>query len=408
MKQSDICIIGGGIVGAATALKLIQAFPKKRIVLMEKENQPARHQTGRNSGVIHAGVYYQPGSLKAQYCREGLQRTIAYCKQFDLPYEQCGKLLVATNDAEMERMQSLFQRCQENELRPEMLDANQLKKREPNITGLGAFWVEDTGIVDYIKLTAHMLAQFKAKGGEVLYSHQVTALAENESGVTITAAQKSGSQDAVSQRVYQSQFLVNCSGLQSDRLATMMGLDIDFEIIPFRGEYYLLAEKHNQVVNHLIYPIPDPELPFLGVHLTKMIDGTVTVGPNAVLAMGREAYRKTDVDLADIAQMMRFSGIWPMLRKNLKSGLNEMKNSVFKSGYLSLVQKYCPSIRKEDLLPYRSGIRAQAVSKNGELIHDFKFVSSARSLHVGNAPSPAATSAMPIADAIYDRCLALM
>ena len=397
MKQSDICIIGGGIVGAATALKLIQAFPKKKIVLLEKETQPARHQTGRNSGVIHAGVYYQPGSLKAQYCREGLQRTIAYCQQYDLPYEQCGKLLVATNDIEMERMQSLYQRCQDNALKPEWLDASQLKQREPNITGEGAIWVEDTGIVDYIKLTAHFLAQFTAKGGEVCYSHQVTGIAEHADSIAIETNQQG----------FQTEFLINCAGLQSDRLAKMMGLELDFEIIPFRGEYYLLAEKHNKVVNSLIYPIPDPELPFLGVHLTKMIDGTVTVGPNAVLAMGREAYAKTDFNLPDMRAMMRFSGTWPMLKKNLKSGLNEMKNSVFKSGYLSLVQKYCPRIQKEDLLPYRSGIRAQAVSSSGELIHDFKFINSTRSLHVGNAPSPAATSAMPIADAIYDRFVAL-
>lgn len=398
MEHSDICIVGGGIVGAATALKLQQAFPDKRIVLLDKESSAARHQTGRNSGVIHAGVYYQPGSLKAQYCREGLQRTIKYCQQYHLPYDQCGKLLVATNDLEMERMQGLYQRCLDNELSPQLLDAKQLKEREPNITGLGAIWVKDTGIVDYVKLTEHMLQQFQSKGGVVKFNTQVTDLVESSDGIKIHA----------NGQVSQTAFLVNCAGLQSDRLIAMLGLETDFEIVPFRGEYYLLAEKHNQVVNHLIYPIPDPELPFLGVHLTRMIDGTVTVGPNAVLALGREAYDKTDVNIADVMQMMRFPGMWPMLKKNLKSGLNEMKNSLLKSGYLSLVQKYCPSIEKADLLPYRSGIRAQAVSKAGELIHDFKFVTSTRSLHVGNAPSPAATSAMPIADAIYDKCAELI
>ncbi|UAA40499.1 L-2-hydroxyglutarate oxidase [Paraneptunicella aestuarii] len=398
MEHSDICIVGGGIVGAATALKLQQAYPDKRIVLLDKESSAARHQTGRNSGVIHAGVYYPPGSLKAQYCREGLQRTIQYCQQYHLPYDQCGKLLVATNELEMERMQGLYQRCLDNELSPELLDAKQLKQREPNITGLGAIWVKDTGIVDYVKLTEHMLQQFQSKGGVVKFNTQVTDLVESNDGIKVHA----------NGQVSQTGFLVNCAGLQSDRLIAMLGLETDFEIVPFRGEYYLLAEKHNQVVNHLIYPIPDPELPFLGVHLTRMIDGTVTVGPNAVLALGREAYAKTDVNIADVTQMMRFPGMWPMLKNNLKSGLNEMKNSLFKSGYLSLVQKYCPSIEKADLLPYRSGIRAQAVSKTGQLIHDFKFVTSTRSLHVGNAPSPAATSAMPIADAIYDKCAELM
>lgn len=398
MKQFDIAIIGGGIVGAATALQLLQAYPKKRIVLLEKEASAARHQTGRNSGVIHAGVYYQPGSLKAKYCREGLQRTIRYCSQHNLPYLQCGKMIVATNDIEAQRMQALFNRCQENQLSPEMLDADQLVKREPNVSGVGAIWVQDTGIVDYIKLTAHFLAQFTHLGGEVLYSREVTGLTEQAASIDITT----------SQGRIQSEFLVNCGGLQSDRLATLLGLELDFEIIPFRGEYYLLPPHHNDVVNHLIYPVPDPALPFLGVHLTRMIDGTVTVGPNAVLALGREAYAKTDVNFKDLAQMFTFPGMFPMLKNNLSSGINELKNSIFKQGYLKLVQKYCPQIQLADLLPYRSGIRAQAVGKDGALIHDFKFVNSQRSLHVGNAPSPAATSALPIADAIVAQCEALL
>lgn len=398
MKQFDIAIIGGGIVGAATALQLQQAYPKKRIVLLEKEPEAARHQTGRNSGVIHAGVYYQPGSLKAKYCREGLQRTITYCSQHNLPYLQCGKLIVATNEVEAERMQALYRRCQENQLSPELLDTEQLSKQEPNVSGVGAIYVRDTGIVDYIQLTTHFLAQFSALGGEVRYSHEVTGLSEHTDFIDIH----------ISQATLRSEFLVNCGGLQSDRLATLLGLELDFEIIPFRGEYYLLPPHHNNVVNHLIYPVPDPDLPFLGVHLTRMIDGTVTVGPNAVLALGREAYRKTDVNLKDLAQMFRFPGMYPMLKNNLVSGINELKNSLFKQGYLKLVQKYCPQIQLSDLLPYRSGNRAQAVGKDGSLIHDFKFVSSPRSLHVGNAPSPAATSSLPIADAIVAQCRDLM
>ena len=398
MQHSDICIIGGGIVGAATALRLMQAYPQQRIHLIEKEARAAQHQTGRNSGVIHAGVYYQPGSLKAKYSREGLQRTIHYCQQYDLPYEQCGKLLVATSDIEMQRMSSLYQRCIDNELSPTLLDAAQLKQREPNITGLGAIWVKDTGIVDYVKLTEHFLHRFQSLGGQVSFARQVTGLTETNNSIVLETTQGQ----------HETGFLVNCAGLHSDRLihwlSEHLDMAVDFNIIPFRGEYYLLAEQHNNVVQHLIYPIPDPELPFLGVHLTRMIDGTVTVGPNAVLALGREAYHKTDVNLADVKDMLSFSGFWPMLKGNLKSGINEMKNSLFKSGYLGLVQKYCPKIQAQDLLPYPSGIRAQAVAKDGSLIHDFKFVTSKNSLHVGNAPSPAATSAMPIADAIYDQC----
>ena len=398
MKQFDLAIIGGGIVGAATALQLLQAYPNKRIVLLEKEAEAAQHQTGRNSGVIHAGVYYQPGSLKAKYCREGLQRTIRYCAAHQLPYLQCGKLIVATNDIEVERMQALYTRCQENQLSPQLLDAAQLRRHEPNVAGVGAIWVQDTGIVDYVQLTAHFLAQFIHLGGEVLYCHEVTGLTEKADSIDITT----------SQTRIQSEFLVNCGGLQSDRLATMLGLTLDFEIIPFRGEYYLLPPHHNEVVNHLIYPVPDPALPFLGVHLTRMIDGTVTVGPNAVLALGREAYGKTDINFGDVAQMFGFPGMLPMLKNNLASGIHELKHSIFKRGYLTLVQKYCPRIQLADLLPYRSGIRAQAVGKDGALIHDFKFVHSARSLHVGNAPSPAATSALPIADAIVAQCHALL
>ena len=263
------------------------------------------------------------------------------------------------------------------------------------ITVLGA-------IVDYAALTRHLLQRFVSLGGQVWFSRQVQQLTETERSIVVQT----------NQGPCESGLLVNCAGLHSDRLLHWLQqhLDtaIDFSIIPFRGEYYLLAEQHNNIVQHLIYPIPDPELPFLGVHLTRMINGTVTVGPNAVLALGREAYRKTALNFADLKQMLSFPGFWPMVRDNLPSGLREIKNSIFKAGYLRLVQRYCPAIQGRDLLPYPSGIRAQAVAKDGSLIHDFKFVSSPHSLHVGNAPSPAATSAMPIAEAIYHRCKALL
>lgn len=387
----DVIIIGAGIVGAASALKLKNEYPDKRILVLEKESTAACHQTGRNSGVIHAGVYYAPGSLKAQYCREGLERTISYCEKFNLPYLQCGKLLVATSEIEEQRMAALYERCSANELNPVMLSKQQLELKEPNIRGLSAFFVEQTGIVDYTKLTNHLLFQFQELGGEVRYQEQVIGLDEDNNGVAVQTKTTN----------YETQLLINCAGLHADKIIKLTGLKTDFEIVPFKGEYYLLAKKHNEVVNHLIYPIPDPELPFLGVHLTRMIDGTVTVGPSAVLAFGREAYGKHQVNFADTLEMLKFPGFYKVLKNNFRSGINEFKNSISKSGYLKLVNKYCPSVAVEDLLPYPAGIRAQAVTNSGELVHDFKFVESARCLHIGNAPSPAATSAMPIADAIY-------
>ncbi len=393
MQKYDAIVVGAGIVGAATALKLKQEKPTLSVLVVEKEAQPAMHQTGRNSGVIHAGVYYQPGSLKAQYCREGLERTIAYCQQYDLPYLQCGKLLVATNAAEVERMHQLYARCEQNYLQPEMLTAQQLQVREPNVAGKGAFFVKQSGITDYVALTRHMLAQFEQLGGQVCYNTQILGVEEQAGQVTIETS--TGSLHAG--------LLINCAGLQADRLARNQGLATGIAIVPFKGEYYLLPKKYNQIVKHLIYPIPDPELPFLGVHLTRMVDGTVTVGPNAVLAGGREEYSKAGFNLTDIKDMLAFPGFSKVIWNNLGSGIRELKNSWFKAGYLKQVQKYCPQIQLQDLLPYRPGIRAQAVSKTGELVHDFVFIESARSLHIGNAPSPAATSAMPIADAIYEK-----
>lgn len=393
LKKYDLIIVGAGIVGAACARKLKQEHPHLNVLLLEKEAKPALHQTGRNSGVIHAGVYYAPGSLKAQYCREGLERTISYCQQYDLPYLQCGKMIVATNEVEEQRLHALFERCQHNNLAPELCSQSQLHKREPNITGQAAIFVKQTGITNYTAITEHFLHSFSDAGGIVQYCEQVSGLAESDHDVTVTTEHS----------VYQSSFLLNCGGLHSDGLIRKLIPDIDWRIVPFKGEYFLLPEKYNDVVQHLIYPVPDPELPFLGVHLTRMIDGTVTVGPNAVLALGKEAYNKATIQMSEVASSLGYSGLRKVMLKNWRSGIQEFKNSMFKSGYITLVQKYCPQIKVEDLLPYPAGIRAQAVSDKGELIHDFRFAQSPRSLHVGNAPSPAATAAMPIADAIYEK-----
>ncbi|WP_172562620.1 L-2-hydroxyglutarate oxidase [Vibrio furnissii] len=393
----DYVIVGGGIVGVSTAWQLKQQYPDKSILLVEKEAGFSRHQTGHNSGVIHAGVYYAPGSLKADFCKRGVERTVSFCAKHDIPVENCGKLLVATNAVELERMQALFERCQQNELDVALLDAAQLKLAEPNITGLGAIYVKTTSIVNYRLVTEKMAEEFKALGGEVCLSTEVVGLNETEQEISVQCRYKG------SPITFHSQFLVSCSGLMADRMTKMLGLATDFQIIPYRGEYYRLAPKHNQVVKHLIYPIPDPELPFLGVHLTRMIDGSVTVGPNAVQGFKREGYGKVNISVRDVWEMLRFSGFWKVTAKNLKTGLVEMKNSLWKSGYLQLVRKYCPSIELADLQPYPAGIRAQAVLSDGTLVHDFLFAESPRSLHVCNAPSPAATSAMPIGEYICQK-----
>ncbi|EKO3953630.1 L-2-hydroxyglutarate oxidase [Vibrio fluvialis] len=396
----DYVIVGGGIVGVSTAWQLKQQYPDKSILLVEKEAGFSRHQTGHNSGVIHAGVYYAPGSLKADFCKRGVERTLSFCAKHDIPVENCGKLLVATNEVEFERMQALFERCLKNELDVELLDAAQLKLAEPNITGLGAIYVKATSIVNYRLVTEKMAEEFKALGGEVCLSTEVVGLNETEQEISVHCRYKG------SPITFHSQFLVSCSGLMADRMTKMLGLATDFQIIPYRGEYYRLAPKHNQVVKHLIYPIPDPELPFLGVHLTRMIDGSVTVGPNAVQGFKREGYGKVNISVRDVWEMLRFSGFWKVTAKNLKTGLVEMKNSLWKPGYLQLVRKYCPSIELADLQPYPAGIRAQAVLSDGTLVHDFLFAESPRSLHVCNAPSPAATSAMPIGEYICQKIAA--
>ncbi|SMR69434.1 L-2-hydroxyglutarate oxidase [Marinobacterium sediminicola] len=392
-SEFDFIVIGGGILGLSTARQLQQRFPGKRVLVLEKESSPAQHQTGHNSGVIHAGVYYKPGSLKAKFCKEGNAATKAFCREYDIPFDECGKLLVATNELELERMQGLIGRCAENELPIEVLDAEQLKAREPNISGVGAIFVPSTGIVSYTRICEKMAELVEADGGVVRYNTEVRGIREHADGIEVETELE----------LFSGNYLVSCAGLMSDRVVRMLGQVPDFKIIPFRGEYFLLPPEHNRIVNHLIYPIPDPDLPFLGVHLTRMIDGTVTVGPNAVLAFKREGYRKTDFSLRDMAEMLTYPGLLKMLARNLKPGLMEMKNSLFRRGYLEQVRKYCPQLTLADLKPYPAGVRAQAVAKDGSLVDDFLFVNTRRALVVCNAPSPAATSAIPIGAHIVDQ-----
>ena len=389
----DFILVGGGIVGVSTAWQLKQRYPDARILLIEKEARLACHQTGRNSGVIHAGVYYQPGSLKADFCRRGARETMAFCREHGLPFEQCGKLLVATDALETERMAALEERCHLNRIRVQRLSRAELQRREPHINGEAALLVPATGITDYARITAAMAREFVSLGGALRTGRPVTAIREEKDGVRVT----------VGADVLRSRYLVACGGLMADRLARMMRIDIDFQIVPFRGEYYALSTRYKGRFKHLIYPIPDPELPFLGVHLTRMINGSVTVGPNAVMGWKREGYGQINLAPADILEMLRFPGFWKVVGANLMSGLGEMRDSLFISGYLKRVQKYCPEAKASDFRPYPVGIRAQAVLRDGSLVHDFLLAESARSLHVCNAPSPAATSAIPIGEYLCNK-----
>lgn len=382
----DVCVIGGGIVGLATAYALLQERPGIGLAVLEQEAAPGLHQTGHNSGVIHAGIYYAPGSLKARLCREGAEATKAFCAEAGVAVETCGKLLVATNPLELERMEKLFLRAHENQIVCERIDGAELKRREPHITGLGAIFVPGTGIVDYKEVCRALVRRIEAAGGRLVTGARVERIAERVDAVEVEAAGVT----------YTARRLVACAGLQADRIAALAGIERDFQIVPFRGEYFRLPPELNRIVSSLIYPIPDPDLPFLGIHLTRMIDGGVTVGPNAVLGLAREKYPKFSVSLADVKDMIGFPGFWRTLGANLKPGLVEMRNSLFKRYYLEACRKYCPSLALTDLRPQEAGIRAQAVMRDGKLVQDFLLKKTARMVHVCNAPSPAATSALPI------------
>ena len=389
----DYCIIGGGIVGLATAMRLLEDRPGSSLILIEKEDALGRHQTGHNSGVIHAGIYYPPGSLKAELCRKGAEATRAFCTENGIRFETCGKLLVATSDLEMQRMEALHERSKQNTIDVHRISQGELKEREPEIRGLGALFVPSTGIVSYAEVCRAMGRRIAALGGEIRLSTRVTGIRETADAVAIASDGES----------WRAKKLVACAGLQSDRLAILAGISIQHRIVPFRGEYYRLPAEKNGIVRHLIYPIPDPALPFLGVHLTRMIDGSVTVGPNAVIGFAREGYPRLSVSLSDVADYAFFPGFWKTVLANRKSAVTEMRNSLWKRGYLEECRKYCPSLDLDDLLPHEAGIRAQAVSRDGALIHDFLFAETERMLHVCNAPSPAATSAIPIAEMIVAR-----
>lgn len=393
MADFDIVVIGGGIVGLSTAMQLSRRFPGKAIAVLEKEPILAGHQTGRNSGVIHAGVYYEPGSLKAQFCRQGSAATMRFCEAYGIPFEQRGKLLVATSAEELPRMEKLHERARANGLEVHRVGKDELSEREPHVTGLGALFIPASGIVDYGKVTRRMGTILTDAGGTIMTNSEVRDLSEQPDSVEIVLNDGA---------LLRARHVVACAGINADRLARLCGLAADLAIIPFRGEYFRLGPSRNRIVQHLIYPIPDPSLPFLGVHLTPMIGGFVTVGPNAVLAFARDGYRLGDINSKDLWEMARFRGFRRMIIDNIRSGLAEIANSLSSRRYLALCQRYCPELELTDLHPHPAGVRAQAVNRDGRLLHDFLIERTARTVHVLNAPSPAATSALPIGRHIAD------
>ncbi|MCB1748680.1 MAG: L-2-hydroxyglutarate oxidase [Gammaproteobacteria bacterium] len=396
-SRYDYIVIGAGIIGLATARRLQQAHPAARIALVEKEQAVARHQSSHNSGVIHAGVYYPPGSLKATYCRQGVAATLAFCAEHGIPHRQCGKLVVATDAVEAARLRHLAGRARENGLDCEWLERDGIAAREPAVNGVAALFVRDTGIADYPAVCARLAELFTAGGGELLLGQAVKGIAERADGVNVEVANGPA---------LVAGFLAVCGGLQADRLARLAGLDVDVTIVPFRGDYYRMPAARSDLVSTLIYPVPDPRLPFLGVHLTLTTDGGITIGPTAMLALARERYAKWAVNPADLVASLGNPGTWRLLARFPRAGLSEVAHALSRRLYLREAQRYCPSLTLDDLATHACGIRAQAVTRSGDMVHDFLIEQTARSVHVLNAPSPAATSAFPIAAALVERITA--
>lgn len=387
-----IAVIGGGIVGLSTAYQLLQRFPSVQLCLLEKESGPGRHQTGHNSGVLHCGLYYKPGSAKARLAVKGIRTMVDFCAQHDVPYELCGKVVVATDEEEIPRLNALFERGKANGLEGlQLLGPEQIREFEPHAAGIAGLRVPQEGIVDYTAVAETMAAEIQRCGGTIHFSSEVTQLRE-AGGWRI---QTTGGE-------YEADFIINCAGLQCDRVSRKAGARDSTKIIPFRGEYYKLSSDRQHLVRNLIYPVPNPKFPFLGVHFTRLIHGGLEAGPNAVLAFAREGYRHTDFSLRDMIETLTYRGFWRFLLKYPSMCWAEFLQSFSKDIFCRSLQRLVPDIRIGDLSPGGAGVRAQALSAAGELIQDFHFVRQPRALHVLNAPSPAATAGLAIADEIID------
>jgi len=392
----DIAIVGGGIVGLATAMELSITKPELSVVVLEAEDRVAAHQTGNNSGVIHSGLYYKPGSLKAENCTKGRELLYTFCQTHQIPHDRCGKIVVAVSDDERERLNALEERGKANGLKGiKRLNADQLKESEPHVTGVAGLFIQETGIVDFVKVTETYADIFKSNGGTILLNARVKKIHGTSEEIRLHTPKET----VVCKN------LINCGGLYSDRIARMSGVEPGLKILPFRGEYYEIKKERHHLVNNLIYPVPDPRFPFLGVHFTRMIHGGVEAGPNAVLALKREGYKKWNVSFKDTGELFAYKGFWKMAFKYWKMGLGEMYRSMSKGAFTRALQRLMPEIQRADLIPGGAGVRAQALEPTGFLVDDFRIKEAAHMVHVLNAPSPAATASINIGKTIVATAL---
>ncbi len=396
MSTYDFAVVGAGIVGLATAYRLQNRFPDRSIVIIEKESGIARHQSSHNSGVLHSGIYYRPGSLRALNCGLGRSAMVEFCEREGVPFEICGKVIVATEKAELPRLQNIYDRGVANGVRAELIGPERLLELEPRATGLRAIHVPDAGIVDFPGVCDALARTVTDAGGSILLGAELLKVRHSAASVLVETT--AGEVEA--------RFLVNCGGLHSDRVARAAGTPPDARIVPFRGEYYALAPGSAEFCRNLIYPVPDPQFPFLGVHFTRMIGGGVECGPNAVLAWAREGYTKTTVDLADLFDALTYPGFLRLAGKNLGAGAAEVARSLSKALFVRSLQRLVPSVQASDLVAASAGVRAQAISRDGKLIDDFLIIEGDRVVSVCNAPSPAATSSLRIGELIAERIVA--
>lgn len=393
MFETDLAIIGGGIVGLATAYQFTRQFPNRRVAVLEKESQLAAHQTGHNSGVLHSGIYYKPGSLKAINCREGKKAMEAFCLAEGIPFELCGKVVVAIDEADLPALERIHERALANGVACERIGTERLKELEPHAAGMAALHVPETGIVNYRAVCERLAQRVREAGGRIDTGARVSEIATSLDGVIL---------DTTAGDV-QARQVVNCAGLQCDRVAAMSGQELNARIVPFRGEYFELKPSARHLCRNLIYPVPDPKFPFLGVHFTRMIEGGVECGPNAVLAFAREGYHKTDVNLVDLLGTLTYPGFLRMATKHWRMGMGEMWRSFSKQAFVHALQRLIPEIQGDDLEAAPAGVRAQAVTRDGNLVDDFLIQESERVINIGNAPSPAATASLNIGKTIVER-----
>ena len=392
-RNYDIAVIGGGIIGLATAMRLTQKYPDQKVVVIEKESEVARHQTGHNSGVIHAGIYYAPGSQKANFCSVGGRMLREFCDERGVEYEMCGKIIVAVNESEVPGLDELYRRGTENGAQGlELIGAEELREHEPHVAGVKAIWSPNTGIIDFTKVSEAYSIEMRENGGDLVLDAEVRSITKSEGSTRI----ETGAGDFVAKNI------INCAGLHADKVARMMDVETGVRIIPFRGEYFSIRPESSHLVNGLIYPVPDPSLPFLGVHFTKRINGSVEAGPNAVLALKREGYAKTSFSLGDTWDTFSYPGFWKMSMKYWKTGIDEQYRSLVKSVFVKSLQTLVPEITGDDLYAPGAGVRAQVVDDKGALLQDFSIAQTEGAIHVLSAPSPGATSSLSISRYIVD------